>query len=59
MSDGITSLSSDVAGVMSFASPEQSREFTGMELGGVTPDMLLKIPNVEVVENLAFLMPTE
>ncbi len=80
---------------ISFASPEQTRELTGMELGGVTPfgmpsnvpvwidsrvmdckqvilgggnrtskiilapEMLLKIPNVEVVENLAFLMPSE
>ncbi len=75
---------------ISFASPEQTREITGMALGGVTPfgmpenvpvwidsrvmecsqiilgggnrsskivltpAMLLKIPNVEVVENLAF-----
>ena len=75
---------------ISFASPEQTRELSGMELGGVTPfgmpenvpvwidsrvmecsqiilgggnrsskivlspAMLLKIPNVEVVENLAF-----
>jgi prolyl-tRNA editing enzyme YbaK/EbsC (Cys-tRNA(Pro) deacylase) len=74
---------------ISFASPEQARELTGMELGGVTPfgmpknvpvwidsrvmecsriilgggnrsskivltpAMLLKIPNSEVVENLA------
>ena len=75
---------------ISFANPEQTRELTGMELGGVTPfgmpesvpiwidsrvmecktiilgggnrsskivlspTMLLKIPNVEVVENLAY-----
>ncbi len=75
---------------ISFASPEQTRELTGMELGGVTPfglpenvpvwidsrvmeckqiilgggnrsskivltpAMLLKIPNAEVVVNLAF-----
>lgn len=75
---------------ISFASPEQTREQTGMELGGVTPfgmpehipvwvdsrvlncsrivlgggnrsskiilapDELLKVPNCEVVENLAF-----
>lgn len=75
---------------ISFASPDQTRELTGMELGGVTPfglpknvpvwidsrvmtcdrvilgggnrsskiilapDMLLKVPNVEVVENLAY-----
>ncbi|NKB77183.1 MAG: hypothetical protein GKR96_09090 [Gammaproteobacteria bacterium] len=77
---------------ISFASPEQTRDLTGMELGGVTPfgmpnnvpvwidsrvmqcnqvilgggnrstkivvppAMLLKIPNVEVVENLAYEM---
>ena len=77
---------------ISFARPEQTRELTGMELGGVTPfgmpdnvpvwidsqvmtrdrvilgggnrsskiilapAMLLKIPNVEVVENLAYEM---
>jgi len=77
------------ASKLSFASPEQTREMTGMELGGVTafglpenlpvwidsqvmecsrviigggnrtskislaPSMLLKIPNAEVVENLA------
>ena len=75
---------------ISFANPDQTRELTGMELGGVTPFgmpenvpvwidarvmecdtiilgggnrsskivlvpvMLLKIPNVEVVENLAY-----
>jgi prolyl-tRNA editing enzyme YbaK/EbsC (Cys-tRNA(Pro) deacylase) len=75
---------------ISFAGPEQTRELTGMELGGVTPfglpdnvpvwidahvmqckqiilgggnrsskivvapEMLLKIPNAEVVANLAF-----
>ena len=75
---------------ISFASPDQTREQTGMELGGVTPfgmpahipvwvdsrvvgcnriilgggnrsskiimppDELLKVPNAEVVENLAF-----
>ncbi|NKB64962.1 MAG: hypothetical protein GKR95_23560 [Gammaproteobacteria bacterium] len=75
---------------ISFANPEQTRELTGMELGGVTPfgmpanvpvwidssvmkresiilgggnrsskivlspTMLLKIPHVEVVENLAY-----
>lgn len=75
---------------ISFASPEQTHELTGMELGGVTPfgmpenvpvwidsrvmeckqiilgggnrsskivlnpAMLLKIPNAEVVENLAY-----
>jgi len=75
---------------ISFAGPEQTRELTGMELGGVTPfglpdnvpvwidahvmqcrqivlgggnrlskivvvpDMLLKIPNAEVVAGLAF-----
>ncbi|MGI9285537.1 MAG: YbaK/EbsC family protein [Pseudomonadales bacterium] len=75
---------------ISFANPEQTRELTGMELGGVTPfgmpkrvpvwidsrvmerktiilgggnrasklvlspTMLLKIPNIEVVENLAY-----
>ncbi len=78
---------------ISFASPEQTRELTGMELGGVTPfgmpenvpvwivsrvmersqlilgggnrsskivlapAMLLKIPNVEVVDNLAYQSP--
>ena len=75
---------------ISFASPEQTKELTGMELGGVTPfgmpenvpvwidsrvmvcsriilgggnrsskiilapSMLLKIPEVEVVDNLAY-----
>ena len=78
-----------------FASPEETRELTGMELGGVTPfgmpenvpvwidsrvmeckqvilgggnrsskivltpAMLLKIPNAEVVENLAYQALTE
>ena len=78
---------------ISFANPEQMRELTGMELGGVTPFgmpknvpvwidsqvmqcdriilgggnrsskivlnpvMLLKVPNTEVVENLAYLTP--
>ena len=80
---------------ISFASPEQTRELTGMELGGVTPfgmpenvpvwidarvmecvriilgggnrsskiiltpAELLKIPNAEVVENLAYPDVTE
>ncbi|MFT5707805.1 MAG: prolyl-tRNA editing enzyme YbaK/EbsC (Cys-tRNA(Pro) deacylase) [Oceanospirillaceae bacterium] len=75
---------------ISFASPGQTRELTGMELGGVTPfgmpnnvpvwidsgvmqckqvilgggdriskiiltpDMLLKIPNIEVVDGLGY-----
>ncbi|WP_271271132.1 YbaK/EbsC family protein [Aliamphritea hakodatensis] len=75
---------------ISFASPDQTRELTGMELGGVTPfglpesipvwidsrvmqceqviigggnreskiimapEMLMKIPNMEIVEDLAF-----
>lgn len=80
---------------ISFASPEQTKELTGMELGGVTPfgmpenvpvlidarvmecmriilgggnrsskiiltpTELLKIPNAEVVENLAYPVVTE
>ena len=80
---------------ISFASPEQTRELTGMELGGVTPfgmpenvpvwidsrvmdcsqiilgggnrsskiilapAELMKVPNAEVVENLAYLTVTE
>jgi prolyl-tRNA editing enzyme YbaK/EbsC (Cys-tRNA(Pro) deacylase) len=80
---------------ISFASPKETREITGMELGGVTPfgmpenvpvwidsrvmeckrvilgggnrsskivltpAMLLKIPNAEVVENLAYQALTE
>ncbi len=80
---------------ISFASPEQTRELTGMELGGVTPFgmpenvpvwidarvmecsqiilgggnrsskiiltpvELMKVPNAEVVENLAYLSVTE
>ena len=83
------------ASKISFASPELTREVTGMELGGVTafglpenvpvwidsrvmecsqviigggnrsskivlaPDMLLKIPNAEVVEKLAYQVLTE
>ncbi len=80
---------------ISFASPEQTKEITGMELGGVTPfgmpenvpvwidsrvmdcgqiilgggnrtskiilapAELMKVPNAEVVENLAYLTVTE